>query len=140
LCDHVGVRKVIRVLKALVPQPEDVEVDLVPLHQILVSERMESFGLFPFQLVCSVVTGDEVVQVLVLQRIRLEREVHVGAKVVDPQRLCPGSLAGRLLVEEEDVCLHALRIEDTGGKPKERVDIALGKHPPANGFTRPAFE
>ena len=48
----------------------------------------------------------EFVQVLSLERIGLEREVLVGAQVVDPELLCPGRFARRLLIEEEDVDFH----------------------------------
>ena len=51
--------------------------------------------------------GDEVVEVTALERIFFEREVFVGAEVVDPELVGPWFLGGRFAVEEEDVGLDA---------------------------------
>ena len=67
----------------------------------------------------------EVVQVLPLERIGLEREVHVGAQVVNPELAGPRGLTGRLLVEEQHVSLHALGIEQSGGQAQQSVDVAF---------------
>ena len=87
-----------------------------------------------------VVAGDEVVQVGALQRIGLEREVLVGAEVVDPEVLCPRCLAGRLAVEEQDVGLHALGVEDAGRQPQQGVDIALLQQLAADCLACPALK
>ena len=42
---HVGLGEVFRVLEALVPQPEDVQVHLVPLEQLVVGEGPKTLGL-----------------------------------------------------------------------------------------------
>src|SRR5207248_2510775 len=67
-----------------------------------------------------VVAGDELVEVSALERPGLEREVHIGAQVVDPERLGPRRLAGGLAVEEENVGLDALGVEDAGGHEAHR--------------------
>jgi hypothetical protein len=47
--------------------------------------------------------------VLALEWVLLQREVLVGAEIVDPEFLRPGFLVrGRFAVEEEDVGLDAL--------------------------------
>ena len=61
-----------------------------------------------------VVALHELVEVFALQRIGLEREVFVDSKVVDPDLLGPRCLARRLLVEKENVGLHALGIKEAG--------------------------
>ena len=49
-------------------------------------------------------------------------------------------LAGWSPIKEEDICLYALRVEDTCGKPQERVDIAFMEQLPPHGFTRTALK
>lgn len=90
--------------------------------------------------VLRVVAGDEVVQVFALQRIRLQREVLIGSKVVNPQRFCPRSLASRLAVEEQDVCFDSLGVEDPCRQAEQSVDIALLQQFPTDGLSRTAFE
>ena len=50
------------------------------------------------------------------QRAGLEREMHVGAQVLDPQLAGPRGFGGRPLVEEQHVRLHALGVEQAGGQ------------------------
>ena len=64
----------------------------------------------------------------------------VGAEVVDPELLGPGGLARGLLVEEEHVGFHALRIEKAGRQTQERVHIALVQELAPDGFPCPTFE
>ena len=72
---------------ALVLQPEDVEVDLVALDELVVGEGLEALALLALVAVLRVVAGDEVVEVGALERVLLQREVLVGAQVVDPELL-----------------------------------------------------
>jgi hypothetical protein len=51
------------------------------------------------------------VQIGPRQRFGLQREMSVGAKVVDPERLGPRRFAGWLSIEEKYVRRYALRIE-----------------------------
>ena len=64
----------------------------------------------------------------------------VGAQVVDPELLGPGRLAGRLLVEEEDVRLDPLGVEEAGGQAQQRVDVALVQELAADRLPGPALE
>ena len=90
--------------------------------------------------VLRVVAGDEVVEVGALEGVFLEREMQVGAQVVDPELCRPRLLLGGFAVEEEDVRLHALRVEDAGGQAQERVDVGLLEQFAADGFAGAAFE
>ena len=64
----------------------------------------------------------------------------VGSEIVDPELLGPRCFAGRLLVEEENVGFHALRIEQAGRQTQERVDLALVQQLAADGLACAAFE
>jgi hypothetical protein len=60
----------------------------------------------------SEITRDEIIEVAAFEGIFLEREVLVGAEVVDPEFLGPGFFFGaRFAVEEKHVGLHALGVE-----------------------------
>src|SRR6266699_2332518 len=87
-----------------------------------------------------VVAGDEVIEVIAHEGASLQREVLVGAEVVDPQLLRPRPLGRRLAVEEQDVRLHAARVEDPGGQPQEGVYVALRQQLAANCLARSALE
>ena len=80
------------------------------------------------------------IQVSAFQRIRFQREMLVSAEVVYPELFRPGLLAGWFSVEEEDIGLHTLRVENSSGQTKQRVDIAFVQELPAHGFTRAALE
>ena len=76
--------------------------------------------------VLAMVARDELVEVGARERLLLQREVQVGAQVVDPQPVfVHGVLARRLAIEEQHVRLDALRVEDAGRQAQQRVDIAL---------------
>ncbi len=49
-----------------------------------------------------------------LQLIFFQREMFVGAKIVDPELFCPSLFGGGFAVEQEDVGLHTLGVEDAG--------------------------
>ena len=65
--------------------------------------------------IVGVIAGDEVIQVRAFERLSLQSELNVGTEVVNPQALGPVGFAGRLAVEEQDICFDALRVEDAGG-------------------------
>ena len=92
--DHVGGGEIGGVFQAVVFEPEDVQAGFVALDQVVVGEGVEALGLLALVAILGVVAGDEIVQVLAAQRVRLQREVLVGAEVVDPQLLGPGLFAG----------------------------------------------
>ena len=91
--DHVWRREVVGVLERLVAQPGDVQAGLVARQQLVVGERPEPLALHPLVARFRVVAGDEVVEVLAPERVLFQREVLVGAQVVDPQLLRPRRLA-----------------------------------------------
>jgi len=74
------------------------------------------------------------------ERARLEREVHVGAEVVDPKLLGPRGFGGGLAVEEQDVGLDALSIEDAGRQAQERMNVAFVQERAADDLPCPALE
>ena len=63
-------------------------VGLVALGQVLVGEAAEAFRFFTLRPVAGAVAGHEVVQVHPGQGVGFQREVLVGAQVVDPQVPC----------------------------------------------------
>lgn len=97
LCgDHIRGGKIGGVLEAVVLEPEDVEAGFVALDPVVVGEGMEALGFLALVAILCAVAGDEIVRVLAAQWVRLQREVLVGAEVVDPQLLGRGfSLATR---------------------------------------------
>ena len=141
------VRKVIRVFEALVSQPEEVEADFVAAEDLFVGiGTPASLGSFrgPRCLAVVAVFGavalDEFVEVGAGHPLGLEREVLVRSEVVDPDGFRPRFRRARLAVEEEDVRLHALRVEDAGGEAEQRVDLALLEQVPAHGLAGAPFE
>ena len=88
----------------------------------------------------ALIAGDEVVEVAALERVFLQREVLVRPQVVDPELLRPRLFLRRLAVEEQDVRLHALRVEDAGGQAQQRVHVRLLEQFAPDGFARAAFE
>ena len=78
-----------------------------------------------------IVTGDEVVEVDAFECVFLEREMLVGAEIVNPKLSA---------IEEQDVGLHALRVEDAGWQTQQRVNVCLFEEFTADGFTCAAFE
>ena len=86
------------------------------------------------------VAGHELVQVGPRQRVLLEREILVGAQVVDPQLVGCRLLAARPLVEEQHVGLHPLGVEHPRGQPQQRVHIALVQQLAPHRLARAAFE
>ena len=64
--------------------------------------------------ILGVVAGDEVVEVGAFQLVFFQREMLVGAEIVDPQLFGPRLFLRRLAIEEEHVRLHALGVEDAG--------------------------
>ena len=135
-----GSREVVAVFEGLVFEPEDVEVSFVSCDDLVVGEAFEAVGLPPLGEGSSLVHGFEVFEVFIGQRIRLEREVLVGAQVVDPEVLSPGLFVGGFALKEEHVGLHALGVEDAGGQAQQGVDVAALEEFAADGFTGSAFE
>ncbi len=62
-CKDCWVWEILRILKTLVAQPEDVEARLVSVDEVFVRERPEPVGLGSVMPILWVVAGDEIVQV-----------------------------------------------------------------------------
>ena len=88
--------------------------DAGDVRRAVVGEGLEPLARLAVVAVLRVIARDEVVEVAALKGVLLEREMQVRAQVVDPQRLRPRLLLRGLAVEEQDVCLHTLRVEDAG--------------------------
>ena len=71
------------VLQAPVLEPEDVQAGFIPFHQIVIAESPEALCLLSFVPVLGMVAFDEILQVLLLERIGLEGEMLVGPQVVN---------------------------------------------------------
>jgi hypothetical protein len=114
LGDDVGVGKVGRVFEGVIFEPEDVEAGFVSGNELAIvigSPTAIGFlvGLGGFAVVAvasgwligpvvmAVVALHELVKIFALERIGFEREMFVGAEVVDPELLGPGSLARSFL-------------------------------------------
>ena len=157
LGDDVGIGEIGGVFEGIVFEPEDVEAGFVAGNEFVVVVCAPASIWFlvgpggcavvsvassplvrPVEM--AIVAGHELIQIFALQWIGLEREVLVGAEVVDPELLGPGGLARRLLVEEEHVGFHALRIEEAGRQTQERVHIALVQELPPDSFPRPNYK
>ena len=138
--DDFGGGKIGAFFQGFVFQPEDVEVHFVALDQFFVGEDFEALAFFALVAVLRVVAGDEVIEVAALEGVFLEREMQVGAQVVDPELLRPRLFLRGFAVEEEDVGLHALRVEDAGGQAQQGVDVRLLEQFAPDGFARAAFE
>ena len=114
------------VLHALVAQPEDVEVHLVSLDQLII---LEADGTVPFPGVT--VRSSGLKQATKSSRsdrwrgFALRVKWSVGAQVVYPQVPRPCSLTGRLAVEEQHVRLDPLRVENTGRQSQQGVNVAV---------------
>ena len=109
-----GDKERIGTFEALVAQPEQVEADLVAFEQFIVGEDVETLALLSFVTIFRVVAGDKIVEMCAGEGIGAQREVLVGAQIVDPQSLGPVVRAGRFLIEEQHIGFDALGIENTG--------------------------
>ncbi len=100
--DDFGGGQVGGFFQSFVLQPEDVQVHLVALGQLVVGEGLEALALFAAVPVLRIVAGYKIIQITPLERIFLEREMQVGAQVVNPELLCPRFFLCGLTVEEQD--------------------------------------
>ena len=81
-------------------QPEDVQVDLVALEQLIIGESFKAFALDSFMAVLGTEALDEFVEVSALQRFLFKREVLIRAQVVDPEFFSPGDKLSESEIEE----------------------------------------
>ena len=93
LSKDIRIRQVVAVFQAAVFEPEDVEVQFVPFKDLVVGEAAPTaVGVLMLRPIAAAfgvwlarfVEFDELVQVGAFEWIGLEREVLVGAEVLDP--------------------------------------------------------
>ena len=135
--------KAVQIGKGLVLDPEDIETGLVPRKNIGNVEFAPAAirvllapclgALVP---ILRVIAGDEIQQIGVLHRVLLQREVDIGAEIIDPYGLRLRLSAGRTLVEENDVCLYTRLIEDARGQAEDCVQITGSEQLLADDLTR----
>jgi hypothetical protein len=66
--------------------------------------------------------------------------MDVRSVIVNPNFFCPRLFRRRFCVKEYDVCLYALSIKDTCGKPKNCVQIGGFQQTFSDRFTRAALK
>ncbi len=66
--DLIGRRQQVRIVKAVVLQPENIEVDLVALGESIITEAAETFALRPLVPIGGRIAKNEIVKVRPLQR------------------------------------------------------------------------
>ncbi len=86
---------------------------------------MEPLGLLALVAILRVVAGDEIIQVGTAQRVGLQGEIPVRAKIIDPQCSGPGGRAGRLLIKKDDVRLHPLLVKNTCWESQQGMHIEI---------------
>lgn len=123
---HVRLRQVVDVLQAVILQPEDIQVELVALDQLVMIETAEALGLLAL-----VVAANEVFEVGMSQALSLQGLMNVSAVVADPQLSGLGFPEGRELVEEqhvvrqhhvETIAAVAAQVEVYGTQPHDLID------------------
>ena len=87
--DHVGIGQVGGVFEASSLSQKMSRLALSRLSKLLVGEASRALGFFSLVAILRGCNSDEVVEVGALQRLGLQREMLVGAEVVDPKRLGP---------------------------------------------------
>ena len=70
----------------------------------------------------------------------LEREMHVGAEIVDPDIMGLHLRAGRSLVKEEYVRFYAWLVENARRQAQDRVQLGGLQELLANDFTGTSFK
>src|SRR5690606_35861281 len=91
-------------------------------------------GVLALAAVFRAIASHELVEIGAREAVLLQREVLVGAQIVEPNRLGPRRLTRWLSLEEQDVGLDALSVKDTGREPQDGVQIALVHQLAAHGF------
>lgn len=82
--NFVGRRQQVGIVERVVLEPEDIEIDLVALDEIGISEFAEALGLFALRSIFLRIAGDEIVKVGALHRPLFQREALISAEVVNP--------------------------------------------------------
>ena len=147
LRQHIWLRKVVEIRKALIFHPENIQTLLVPLPDLINSEPSPSAigilfrpGFLSLVPVLRIEAGDKIIKVALLHRILLQREVDICPEIIDPYLPCLAFRAGGTLVKEDHIRLHALFIKDTSGQTKDCMKIRILQKLLPYGFTSSSFE
>lgn len=125
LLQDIRLRQIVEVVETVVLEPEDIETSFIASHQLYIAEELKSFCSNALVTVFRVVAGDEIPQVLQLERAGFQGEMFVGAQIVEPDSLSVDLSVLGLSVKKHYVGLHALGLKDTGGKAQDGVHIAV---------------
>ena len=120
------------VFERFVFEPEDVEVELVALQQVVIIVNAPATLRVlirprrrPFVSVLWIIASDEIVKVGAFERVLLESEMLVGAKIVNPKLLCPGFLPSMLCYFAAPTVKCASRRHSAAGLPRKLSGFAL---------------
>jgi len=83
-CQHGRIWQIGGIAKAVIAEPEDIEIGLIALDQVCVVEGSKALSLAPLVTPHGIVAADKVVQVGKGEAVGLQGEVLVGAEVMDP--------------------------------------------------------
>ena len=86
------------------------------------------------------IAADEILQVCICHGMLLEREMHVGTEIVDPDIMGLHLWAGWSLVKEEYVRFYAWLVENARRQAQDRVQLGGLQELLANDFTGTGFE
>jgi hypothetical protein len=110
IASAISAARISGVREAFVLYPENIETELVTLEKFLIAEATPTAlrvrfapSLRPLMHPAWLIAIDEFIEVAALNWLLLEREMHVGAQVINPEPLGPCLGAAVLLVEEEDL-------------------------------------
>ena len=90
-----GSGRFLRIFQGFILQPEDIQADLVALHDFIVTENTEALGFHPLVTVLQVEALDEIRKVRFPHRIGLQREMQIGAQIVILDLIRPGLFTTR---------------------------------------------
>ena len=139
LLQNIRRRQVIKVFEAVILQPENIEAGLLVCYQVFVAEVLEAFCLGPLVPVVGVIAGHEVFHVIQFQRPRLQREMLVGAQVVEPNALGVNLAVLGFGIKKQHIRFHALCVKNPRGQAQHRVHIAVFEKLAADFLARATF-
>ena len=147
ISEHIGRRQIIEIGKGFILYPKDIEAGFIARQDLGNIEftpaavgilLAPSFGAL--KAILRIVAGDEILQVRILHRILLQREVDIRAEIIDPHGLRLRIRACWALIEKDNVRLYAWFIKDTSGKAEDRMQIGGLQQAFADYLTRAALK
>ena len=123
-------RQAIEVCEGLVLNPEQVKACLVTLQNIFYRVSAETaVRIFFRPCLCAVMTVlrvialDEVHEVGIGHRVLFQREMDVGAEVINPHFLGLHFGTGRTFVKEDNICLYTRLVKNASWQTENGVQI-----------------